>query len=117
MYSRDSHFDARPHELKAIARRIFQLKNTTPTDANEKAVADRITNEMDRTMDWQLPDVISDKDVHATITMMFRRHLPNGILAASCFPILIHPATHAVMMVPCEFWPPDLIMLWKEGRL
>jgi hypothetical protein len=117
VYSRDPHFDARPQELRAIAQRIGQLKNTSPTDPAEKAVADLVTNEMDRSMGWPLPEALTAKAVSTAAFMVFRKHIPGGVLSAWTFPILIHPATQAVMIVPFEFWPIELIVLWKEGRL
>jgi hypothetical protein len=117
VYSRDPYFDSRPQELRAIARRIFQLKNTAPAEPDEKAVADRITNEMDRSMGWKLPDALTDKETYAATFMVFRKHIPNGVLSASCFPLLVHPSTQAVMIVPFEFWPIELLVLWKERKL
>jgi hypothetical protein len=49
--------------------------------------------------------------------MVFRKHVPNGVLSCGLFPILTHPSTPAVMMVPFEFWPIELIVLWKENGL
>lgn len=117
VYSRDPCFDSRPQELSAIASAIFKLKNTAPSDPAEKAMADRVTDEMDRTMGWRLPDLLTDKEVFSATFMVFRRHIPNGVLAAGFFPILVHPSTQAVMIVPFEFWPIELIILWKERKL
>ncbi|MES2943384.1 MAG: hypothetical protein V4772_10990 [Pseudomonadota bacterium] len=117
VYSRDAHFDARPQELHAIAKKIFKLKNTAPTNQEEKAVADLVTDEMDRSMGWPVPEILTARSVSAAAFMVFRKHIPKGVLSASMFPTLIHPATQAVMIVPFEFWPIDLIVLWKEGRL
>ncbi len=117
VYSRDPYFDSRPQELRRIGRSIFKLKNTTPADQEEKAVADRITDEMDRSMGWRLPDMLTDREAYAATFMVFRRHIPNGVLSAGCFPILTHPSTQAVMIVPGEFWPIELIKSWKEEKL
>jgi hypothetical protein len=51
--------------------------------------------------------------------MVFRKHIPGGVLTASQFPILVHPTTQAVMIVPFETWPDELARSWKpptEGR-
>lgn len=117
VYSRDAYFDSRPDELRAIGRRIFELKETTPTDPTERAIAAKVTDEMDRSMGWRLPDLLTDKEAFTAAFMVFRKHIPNGVLTAGRFPILIHPSTQAVMIVPFEFWPIELIVLWKEGRL
>jgi hypothetical protein len=117
VYSRDAWFDGRPKELREIAHTLFSLKNTRPDDPAKRAVADRITNEMDRSMGWRLPREVTPRDVRAATFMVFRKHIPNGVLAAAAFPILAHPSTEAVMIVPFEFWPIELILLWKQKAL
>jgi len=41
--------------------------------------------------------------------MVIRKHLPRGVMVLYQFPILIHPATTAVMIVPSRYWPRALI--------
>lgn len=117
VYSDDTHFDSRPQELRAIADQIYQLKRTEPEDHEERLVAARVTNEMDRSMGWQLPDLLTDKNVRSAAFMVFRKHIPNGILQAAVFPVLVHPATAAVMIVPVAFWPVSLTTMWRQGKL
>lgn len=117
VWSVDPYFDARPQELRVIGRRIFQLKNTKPSDPQERKLAEQITDESTRSLGWKLPDTLIDRNVVSTTFMVFRKHIPNGVLSASCFPILTHPSTQFVMIVPFELWPIELIILWKDGRL
>lgn len=117
LYSPDPAFDARPQELRAIAKRVFELKGSKPSDSRERAIADKVTNEMDRTMGWRLPLELTDRPVFSAALMVWRRHIPAGVLSGASFPVLMHPATQAVMIVPVEFWPIELVQLWKEGRL
>lgn len=117
VYSPDAYFDARTDELAKLGSRIFSLKNTQPTDPAERKLADMVTDEMDRAMGWKLPPVMTARDVRTAAFLVFRKHIPNGILSNGLFPILIHPATQAVMIVPFEFWPKELILLWKQGKL
>lgn len=117
IHSRDALFDGRPHELRAIAQRIFQLKGARPSDPRERAIADKVTNEMDRTMGWRLPIELTDRPVFSAAIMVWRRHIPAGVLSGACVPVLSHPDTSAIMIVPVEFWPTELVRLWKEGRL
>ncbi len=93
IYSRDAEFDARPAELRAIAQRIFKLKGSTPTDPREKAIADKLTNEMDRTMGWRLPVELTDRPVFSAAIMVWRKHIPAGVLSGASFPVLVHPDT------------------------
>lgn len=117
VFSEDAYFESRPHELRAIADKIYQLKSTEPEDPEEKLVAASVTNEMNRNMGWKLPDLLTDKNVRAAAFMVFRKHIPNGILNAAVFPVLVHPATDAVMIVPVAFWPVSLTTMWRQGKL
>jgi hypothetical protein len=117
LHSHDTHFDARPHQLGHVAERIYELKSTKPTDPRLQLVAERVTNEIDRAMNWRLPEDLTARDVRASIVMVFRKHLPNGVLKQRLVPVLTHPSTEAILIVPFEFWPPEMIGLWKAGRL
>jgi hypothetical protein len=117
VHSLDSYFDARPQELQLIGSTFFSLKNIDFDDPELKEVARLVTDEMDRSMGFELPKVFSDKMVQSATFMGFRKHIPNGVLSSGLFPILTHPSTRAVMMVPFEAWPIELIVLWKERNI
>jgi hypothetical protein len=117
VHSPDSYFDSRPQELRLIGRTFFSFKHTEPTDPELKEVARLVSDEMDRSMGFELPKVFSIKPLRSATFMVFRKHIPNGVLSGGMFPILTHPTTQAVMMVPFEFWPIELIVLWKEGKI
>ena len=117
VWSDEPYFDSRPQELRGIGRRIFQLKNTAPSNPEERKIAAQITDEVIRSLGWKLPQSLTDQNVYSTTLMVFRKHIPNGTLTAGCFPILTHSSTPFVMIVPFEFWPIELIMLWKDGLL
>lgn len=114
VYSTDPYFDAHPRELLVTGRKIFSIKGTQPTDPALKAVADLVTDEMDRSMGFKLPAVFSDKQLSAAAFMVFRNHIPRGVLSCGMFPVLTHPSTQALMIVPFEFWTMDMIMIWKN---
>jgi hypothetical protein len=119
VYSTDHHFDSRPHELRAIASRIFELKGSAPADPQLQEIARLVTDEMDRSMGWKVPEGLTEKDVRTAAFLVFRQHIPGGVLTASQFPVLVHPSTQAVMIVPFETWPSELIRSWQpqtQGR-
>ncbi|MBK9656945.1 MAG: hypothetical protein IPO66_16445 [Rhodanobacteraceae bacterium] len=66
-------------------------------------------------MGWRVPEALTDRDVRGSIFMAFRKHLPRGVLLGSRFPILVHATTPAVMFLPVEAWPPELVRSWKQG--
>ncbi len=117
VYGRDPELDARPAELRDIAKRVYKLKGTTPRDPVERAIAAKVTNEMDRTMGWALPVELTARHVCSAAVMVYRRHIPDGVLSGSSFPMFVHGATKAVMVVPHAFWPQDMLALWKRKRM
>lgn len=116
VHSPDGYFDAHPDELRAVGRAMFELKGTNPADPVLKEAAQRVSDDADRYLGFTLPDVFSEREIVAATFMVFRRHIPQGVLTAALFPILTHPSTQAVMIVPAEFWPLDLLVMWSERR-
>jgi hypothetical protein len=117
VYSSDRYFDVRPAELRLIGSKVFALKGTDPADPELNSLARLITEEVDRSMGLRLPPVFSPRDLRSAVFMVFRRHIPNGVLSCGLFPILTHPTTDAVLIVPFEFWPAELTILWRDRRL
>ena len=115
--SPDRHFDARPQDLREVGQALFALKDTKPADPALARLAGLITGETERALGLELPPALSSRPVRAGVFMVYRRHVPTGVLRGGLFPVLTHPSTPAVMMLPFEFWPIELIILWKEGRL
>jgi len=115
VYSLDPHFDARPQELRALAARIFELKQATPEDPALRNLAERIAGESDLSLGWAVPDALTDKDVRGAAFLALRKHIPQGVLGGALFPILVHPGTHAVMMVPCQAWPHAISLAWQAA--
>lgn len=117
VHSPDRHFDARPEALREVGQALFALKDTAPADPELARLAALITGETERALGLALPPVLCSRPVRAGVFMAYRRHVPTGVLRGGLFPVLTHPSTPAVMMLPFEFWPIELIILWKEGRL
>lgn len=117
VYSLDTYFDARPRELRLIGSKVFALKGTAPDDPELNSLARLITEEVDRSMGLQLPPVFSPRDLRSAVYMVFRQHIPNGVLSCGLFPILTHPSTPVVMILPFEFWPAELTILWRDRQL
>ncbi|WP_394488111.1 polymorphic toxin-type HINT domain-containing protein [Roseateles sp. BYS96W] len=117
VYSLDDYFDSHPSELQQVAQAYMSFKGVELEDPELRAFARLITDELSRSLSVVLPRVFSNREVRSSTFMVFRNHLPNGVLSFSRFPILVHPSTSAVLMVPFEFWPIGLIVMCKEGRL
>lgn len=117
VYSDDVYFDDRPHELRAIASQLGRLKNQVPDDPEERQAADLVSDEMNRSMKVRLPACLSEKQVWGGAFMVFRQHLAGRVLTNNVFPILAHPETEAVMIVPHDFWPIALLGRWQQAEL
>jgi hypothetical protein len=100
--------------LLQSARRAFALKGTSPADAAERKLANMLTDEMERALDWPLPATIAgDAHIVTTIVMLPRKHLPGRCLALNYMPILSHPQTLLAVLVPQRYWPRELVAQWK----
>lgn len=91
--------------LLATASRIFALKGTEPEHPEERRLANMITDEYERALDWKVPTTLTDGfDVVTTICMIARPYVPGRMLAQGFFPILANPETMLALLVPCEYW-------------
>ena len=114
VYSPDPYFDARPQQLRAIA---VALNERAPADPAMHHIARLLADETDNRISWRLPASLTERDVRVVRFVVFRQHLPGGVLNATWFPVLTHPSTEAVMLLPSEFWPVEMQLLWKQGKL
>ena len=48
--------------------------------------------------------------------MVHREHLPGGVLNGVVFPILHHPQTANVWIVPARYWPDELVSWWDDAE-
>ncbi len=118
LYSGDTWFDARPLALRALAQEVFTQKNgRQASQAPQLSIAGLRQAEQPRLMGERVSPTLTDKTVYASAFMVFRKHIPGGVLRSGCVPILVHPSTPAVMVVPHEFWPQALVDLWVAGRM
>lgn len=101
--------------LSATASRIFALKGTEPEQPDELRLANMITDEYERALDWKIPKTLTDGfDVVTTIGMIPRAHVPLGILARGYFPILADPETSLAVLVPCSYWEKTFREGWED---
>jgi hypothetical protein len=114
-YSADPVFDDRPDLLAAIASRLYDLKETLPDDPAEREWAEIITDGLNRGMGYVSPKSCTyGRDARSSSVMVFRRDIPCGYLRQSLFPLLIHPDTTAVAIIPLQYWPAELVRRWSE---
>ncbi|WP_431263252.1 hypothetical protein ACQ859_25110 [Roseateles chitinivorans] len=117
VHSDDPYFDDHPLEMHRIAQTYYSFKNTEPTDPALKEMARRVTDERTRQMGTVADGVFSHRPLRDSTIVVFRRHLPTGVLLHGLLPLLTHPSTPAVMILPEAFWPEEMVQLWKAQIL
>jgi Fe-S cluster assembly iron-binding protein IscA len=107
--------DVSLRDLGKIAHRAFELKGTTPDDPAELKLANMLTDEYERALDWDVPMSLTDgRHVVTTIVIVPREHMPGGFLAVSCFPIFADPRTRMATLVPARYWPAEMRDDWQK---
>lgn len=101
--------------LKAVAKQLYALKDTTPTDPDLLAYAEHITDENTNLMNHDVPDVISPLPLKTTSMFIWRLHLPNGVLQ-KVLPILVSDKTPHVTVLPAKFWDKPLYDDWMDAH-
>lgn len=116
VHSLDPHFDGRPHALRRIARELCAPQGSDqPMEL--QVVAGRLARANDRFQNLPVPRVLTGQKAFVSVFMVFRQHLPGNTLAGVWFPVLAHPYTPAMMIVPRQFWPRELVTRWEAGDL
>jgi hypothetical protein len=106
--------DFNPEILSEIASKIFRLKGTEPTDPQLLKVAKHLTDEYDRTFGLFVPSNFC-LNIPCELSTIFidRKHLPNGYLSRSLFPLIVSPAQPKIAMIlPSKYWPSAMIDWW-----
>ena len=103
-------------ELMRIAGETFALKDTKPVDPAARRIADMLTDERERALDWPLPrNLTNGRNVVTTVAMIQRDQVPGGFLGMNYFPIVADPTTSMALLIPSEFWPEDFWDEWKSN--
>jgi iron-sulfur cluster assembly protein len=111
-----AHGDATVDQLTDIAARCFALKGTKPENSLERRLADMLTNEYERALDWSVPGTLTGGlDVLTTIVMLPRDYLPGAFLVANWFPIIADPESKMALLVSSRFWPAALRAAWRNA--
>jgi iron-sulfur cluster assembly protein len=100
--------------LLSVANRCFQLKGCKPTDPSELKIANMLTNELERALDWPIPSSLSHGvELWTTIVMMHREFIPGKVLVSKCFPILVDLELSLAVFIPSYYWEPGFRRDWQ----
>jgi hypothetical protein len=118
VYSEDEYFDARPAELAVLAARLRELRRVGAAGPFELSrFAQLVRNDSGRPLGVAVLPALNARAPLLSSFVAIRAHLPDGLLAADWFPVLMHPSSVVPMIVPSTFWPPALLAAWNERRL
>ena len=103
-------------ELIWIAKDTSSTKQTTPADPAVRKIAEMLTDEMERALDWPIPAPLANGfRVYTTIVQVERKQVPDGFLGLNYFPVLADPQTKYAALVPSEYWPDSLRHRWMDS--
>ncbi|MBI1832326.1 MAG: hypothetical protein HYR84_12860 [Planctomycetes bacterium] len=116
IYSPDPFYDSHPQDLSNIGYAAYVLKGSVPDDDDLKPLAARMTDEYDATPRGSIARRLTGgREVYSAATMFHRTRLPNGVLSARIFPMVIAPAhTDMNMILPLAYWAGELFAIWTR---
>jgi len=114
VFSPNPALQVEPGDLGKVAHALYELKGTSPTEAELKEFADNITDEVTRTFGLRVPKCVSPHmELYQASTFVTRKHLPNRILSLPFFPLLVAPRPpYYNIPLPSRFWPQPLVDHW-----
>lgn len=108
VFSTDPYFDEYPEELCLVASCLFDFKGmkseTVPPEYRE--IAEVIKDEYDRSrFDFDFFVGGKLRRLSFVTTIVFRKHLPSGMLTSSILPILADPdISENILILPKKYW-------------
>lgn len=114
VYSLDESVDAPLTSLVEIAARLYALKGTEPSDPEQAAIADYLTQETARHFGLPAPSTLTGGLPCAMSSVVFaRRHLPNRRLSRGVYPLLLSPEEPRIAMpLPSRYWAAPFREWW-----
>lgn len=102
--------------LEAMAQELFSLKEGERFDPEEEQYGEMLADEYERALGWAIPSSISrDRDVRSTGVMVHRKHLPQRLLTRPFVPVLAHPESRMVFIVPSTYWPDMMLEAFERA--
>jgi hypothetical protein len=115
IYSRDAAVVRDPARLVAVAKRIRDLKYTTPEPPGLRRFAELLGDDRRRAMRWDVPESLTGGlSVYFTTVLIARSHLPGRTLVGELVPVIVRYDTPAALVVPSAVWPRGFRIEWEE---
>jgi hypothetical protein len=114
VYSRDAAVVRDPGRLAAVAKRIRDLKHTTPESPGLRRFAQLLGDDRRRAMRWDVPESLTGGlSVYFTTVLIARSHLPGRTLIGDLVPVIVRYDTPAALVVPSAVWPRGFRIEWE----
>lgn len=115
IYSPELHLQDDLARLASLSEEITALRKGGGKNPKEKEIGKWLADERTTFMAHPIPSSIAGTTPLLSGCHMFiRKHLPGGTLTTSYFPLLVHPKTKAVLVVPARYWDPDFVTMWTQ---
>ncbi|MEQ8211668.1 MAG: hypothetical protein RH917_17835 [Lacipirellulaceae bacterium] len=116
VYSPHLHLHDELMRLIDLAEKMSEQRTGHTTDVHEKKLYRDVNNNNAWLVPQAVPTSLSDDNSVLTSSILcVRKHMPQKMLVGNCFPILAHPDTTSVAMLPGLFWPEDLLASWAPN--
>lgn len=114
LWSEDVFFEENPQRLREVALAIYALKDKA-AEGDWAEITRLVNDDFSRPLSHLLPasfvaaQELEDRKLFLSAPLLFRRHLPSGVLGSTLLPFLVLPEqTPSVVMLPGKFWPDAL---------
>lgn len=115
IYSPELHLHDDLTRLASVSEEVTALRQGGGKNPREKEIGKWLADERTTFMAHPVPASIAGATpVLSSCHMFIRKHLPGGKLTTSYFPLLVHPATKAVLIVPARYWDPEFVKMWTQ---
>ncbi|MBQ8001525.1 MAG: hypothetical protein IJ298_10090 [Ruminococcus sp.] len=115
VYSTSFEVDENPLLLKDTIEEIYSYKYSDENPPEQwKDIVENIRNEKDRSiLSFACSYDNARIDARMQTLMIFRKHLPTGILSGNVLPIIACPdACDSVIVLPSEYWSDEFKEFW-----
>ncbi|MFN3649649.1 MAG: hypothetical protein ACK47B_08705 [Armatimonadota bacterium] len=119
LYCQDPDAEVAPSELGELAQVLFRLKGREHPDPALTHFSRHLEEEPTRVFGLDVPPVLCGELRYAVSTVFFdRKHLPNRMLSAPFFPLVVSPGSLQIAAIlPSRFWPPVFTDYWRRAAL
>lgn len=117
VFGLDPALDAAPEQLDRAARACGRLRDgPLPEEPGLRSFAEEVRDDMARGMGRPVPAGLCPVDGLVTVsTVVWREHVPEGVVTRAPFPLLVDPATWASLVLPWEYWDAALVARWRDS--